>query len=269
MRCSLTAQATRRPVAALSDEYPAGFLDPRHRHGRAQLLFAAAGVMIITTDDGSWIVPPQRALWLPAGTEHEVLCRSAVSLRTLYVDDHAVHGLPPAPRVIEVSSLLRALILEAMTVDPDYAVDGRDGRIMRLILDEICQEPMTRLFLPMPDNPRLLRVCRFVLSNLAESGDLDAWADIAGMSRRTMTRLFRDETGLSLGAWRQQARLVTACARLSEGCSVAQAACEVGYDSPSAFTALFQRVFGTTPSLYMRHAAVAEPASREATAPAA
>jgi AraC-like DNA-binding protein len=263
MRCSLPCQAIPRPVAALSDEYPQGFVDTRHRHARAQLLFAASGVMMITTDAGTFVVPPQRALWLPSGVQHEVACRSAVSLRTLYVDDAAIAGLPHQPRVIEVSGLLRALILEAMRMDANYAVEGRDGRIMRLILDEISEEPEIRLFLPMPSSERLLRVCRFVLADLTD-GDLDAWASIAGMSRRTMTRMFRDETGVSLGTWRQQARLVTACARLSEGASVAQAACEVGYDSPSAFTALFQRVFGMTPSVHMRR--TFSPAS---TAPAA
>ncbi|TLU72563.1 AraC family transcriptional regulator [Lichenicoccus roseus] len=254
MRCSLPCLSTPRPVAALSDEYPQGHLDPRHRHGRAQLLFAAAGVMIVTTDAGSYVVPPQKALWLPAGVEHEVLCRSAVSLRTLYVEADAVAGLPVCPQVIEVSGLLRALILEAMTLDADYAVDGRDGRIMRLILDEIAEGPRVGLFLPMPSDERLLRLCRHVLTHLTAPGDLDAWAEIARMGRRTMTRLFRLQTGMSFVAWRQRARLVTASARLSEGCSVLQAACEVGYDSPSAFTALFQRELGTTPSVYIRQA---------------
>lgn len=262
MRCSLPCHSTPRPVAALSDEYPQGYLDPRHRHGRAQLLFAASGVMIVTTDGGSYVVPPQKALWLPAGVEHEVLCRSAVSLRTLYVDDDATLGLPEQPQVIEVSGLLRALILEAMTLVADYALEGRDGRIMRLILDEIAQGPRVSLFLPMPGDERLLRVCRSVLANLAETGDLDDWADLAGMARRTLTRAFRLQTGMSFIAWRQRARLVMASARLSEGCSVLQAACEVGYDSPSAFAALFQRELGTTPSVYVRQATRRIPDSR-------
>ena len=252
MRCSSVCQSAPRPVATLSDEYPEGFHDPRHRHGRAQLLFASVGTMVVTTDGGCYVVPPQRALWLPAGVEHDVLCRSPVSLRTLYVDDHSAGGLPRGACVIEVSGLMRALILEAMTLDADYALDGRDGRIMRLVLDEIGQQTVSVPALPMPRDERLLRVCRFVLANLSDCGDLDRWAHIAGMGRRTMTRLFRDQTGLSLGAWRQQARLVTACSRLAEGRSVTAAACEVGYESPSAFTAMFQRTFGTTPSLFVR-----------------
>ena len=252
MRCSSSCQSSPRPVSTLSDEYPLGFHDPRHRHGRAQLLFAVAGTMAVTTAGGCYIVPPQRALWLPAGIEHEVLCRSPVSLRTLYVANCPTNGLPVRACVIEVSGLMRALILEAMTLDADYALDGRAGRIMQLMLDEIVQQAMSVPSLPMPCDERLLRVCRFMLANLSDCGDLDRWADIAGMGRRTMTRLFRDQTGLSFGIWRRQARLVTACSRLAEGGSVTSVACEVGYESPSAFTAMFQRTFGTTPSLFVR-----------------
>lgn len=170
MRCSSWCQSAPRPVAVLSDEYPEGFHDPRHRHGRAQLLFASAGTMVVTTDAGCYVVPPQRALWLPAGVEHAVLCRSAVSLRTLYVDDDAASSLPSQACVIDVSTLMRALILEAMTFDANYELDGRDGRIMRLVLDEIGQQVVSVPSLPMPDDERLLRVCRFVLANLSDCG---------------------------------------------------------------------------------------------------
>src|SRR4051812_21259205 len=112
MPCMLHSQdllKVPRPVWALADEYPARFVDPRHCHDRAQLLYAAQGVMSIVTDDASFVIPPQRAIWMPAGVFHEVTCRSAVSVRTLYVD--AGNELPHDCRVIEVSPLLRALIL--------------------------------------------------------------------------------------------------------------------------------------------------------------
>ena len=253
----MARRGAARPVAALAVDYPEGFFDPRHHHSRAQLLFATSGVMVVTTEDGTYVVPPQRALWLPAGVAHEVLCRSPVSLRTLYVTAHEGGGLPAHPKVIEVSDLLRALILEAMKLRLDYGIDGREGRIMQLILDEIAHHRPEHLHLPMPPDPRLLRACRHILAHLGEDDGLDGLARIAGMGRRTMTRLFRDQTGVSLGEWRQQARLVTACAHLAEGCSVTQAALDVGYDSPSAFSALFQRVFGTTPSVFQRSAGVA------------
>jgi len=239
-----------RPVVALADEYPARFVDPRHSHTRAQLLFAAAGVMSVVTDDASFVIPPQRAIWVPAGVNHEVTCRSPVSVRTLYFEPGL--GLPTECRVIEVSELLRALVLEAMTLPREYDADGRDGRIVQLILDSIRAHAAVRLCAPMPREPRLLRVCQALIADPTRAETLDDWAEMACMSRRTFTRAFREQTGMSLVAWRQHVRLLEALARLACGQPVTSIAFDVGYESPSAFTVAFQRAFGVAPSRYVR-----------------
>lgn len=252
IRCSPDRQSeVPRAVVALADEYPASFVDPRHRHRRAQLLYACAGVMSVVTDDGSFIVPPQRAVWIPGGADHEVSCRGPVSLRTLYIEPAAALGLPQHCRVLEISDFLRALILEAMVLPRDYDEQGRDGRIMGLLLDEIRTQHVAPLHAPMPADTRLARVCRSLLDDPAHPGDLDYWARRAAMGRRTFTRVFRDETGMSFAAWRQHVRLLEALARLAIGHSVTTVAYDVGYDSPSAFTAVFRRTFGAPPSRYL------------------
>lgn len=239
-----------RPVVALADEYPARFVDPRHSHNRAQLLFAAAGVMSVVTDNASFVIPPQRAIWVPAGAYHEVTCRSPVSVRTLYFEPGL--DLPSECRVIEVSELLRALILEAMTLPREYDANGRDGRIVELILDSIRAPSTVRLGAPMPTDPRLLRVCQALVADPTRDDSLDQWAEMACMSRRTFTRAFREQIGMSLAEWRQHVRLLEALARLACGQPVTTIAFDVGYESPSAFTAAFQRAFGVPPSRYMR-----------------
>lgn len=238
-----------RPVVALADEYPAHFVDPRHRHERAQLLYAASGVMSVVTDGASFVIPPQRAIWMPAGVFHEVTCRSPVSVRTLYVD--AAGDLPRECRVIEVSELLRALILTAMTLPREYDAAGRDGRIVQLILDSIATPTSPMLCAPMPHDARLLKVCQALIEDPTRADSLDDWAAKACMSRRTFTRAFREETGMSLAEWRQHVRLLEALARLACGQPVTTIAYDVGYESPSAFTAAFQRAFGVPPSRYM------------------
>lgn len=238
-----------RPVWTLADEYPARFVDPRHCHERAQLLYAAQGVMSIVTDDASFVIPPQRAIWMPAGVFHEVTCRSAVSVRTLYVE--AGKELPHDCRVIEVSPLLRALILEAMTLPREYDPAGRDGRIVQLIIDSIATPASASLAAPMPRDRRLLQVCHALIEDPTRADSIDDWATAACMSRRTFTRSFRDETGMSLAEWRQHVRLLEALARLACGQPVTTIAFDVGYESPSAFTAAFQRAFGVPPSRYM------------------
>lgn len=239
-----------RPVVALADEYPARFVDPRHSHTRAQLLYAASGVMSVVTDDASFVIPPQRAIWVPAGVSHELTCRSPVSVRTLYID--SAQDLPTECRVIEVSELLRALVLEAMTLPREYDAAGRDGRIVQLILDSIRAPSTVRLGAPMPREPRLLRVCQALIADPTRDESLDDWAALACMSRRTFTRAFREQTGMSLAEWRQHVRLLEALARLACGQPVTRIAFDVGYDSPSAFTAAFQRAFGVPPSRYIR-----------------
>ncbi|MGQ3049600.1 MAG: AraC family transcriptional regulator [Niveispirillum sp.] len=249
MKRSADYLTTQRPVIALQDEYPAGFVDPFHSHQHTQLLYASAGVMSVVTDRTSFVLPPQRALWLPAGTPHEVSCRGPVSLRTLYIDP-VRDRQPDGCRVIEVSDFLRALILETASFPPDYDLEGREGRIVALLLDEIERMPNAPYEVRMPVDERLLRVCRAILAEPSDNRDLDDWARLAGMSRRTFTRLFKQETGMGVAVWRQQVRLMEALSLLASGRPVTLVAFDVGYDSPSAFTAMFHRTFGVPPSLY-------------------
>lgn len=249
MKRSADYVLTPRPVVALTDEYPAGFVDPTHSHERTQLLYASAGVMSVVTSATSFVLPPQRAVWLPAGTMHEVSCRGPVSLRTLYVDP-ALDTQPQRCRVIEVSDFLKALILEVVGFKAEYDTAGREGRIVGLLLDEIGQMPNAPYQARMPQDKRLTRVCRAILANPADNRDLDDWAKMAGMGRRTFTRSFKHETGMGLAVWRQQVRLMEALSLLASGRSITTVAFDVGYDSPSAFTAMFHRTFGVPPSLY-------------------
>ncbi len=247
-----------RPVVALADEYLAGFVDRAHSHPRVQVLYACSGVMSVVTARTSFVIPPQRALWLPAGTVHEVSCRGPVSLRTLYVDP-VLAAEATECRVFEVSDFLRALIIEATTFPPDYALDGREGRIVEVLLAEMARMPTAPFGVRMPSDARLIRVCKAILANPADQNDLDHWASVAGMGRRTFTRAFGQETGMGLALWRQQVRLIEALSLLSAGHSVTVAAFKVGYESSSAFTAMFHRAFGVPPThfaLRAAHAAV-------------
>ncbi|WP_129778416.1 AraC family transcriptional regulator [Peristeroidobacter soli] len=247
-----------RPLAALAEEYPAGHVEPAHRHLRGQLLYASKGVMSVLTPAGGFVVPPERAVWLPPMTPHEVRCRQNVSLRTLYIDCQSSPRLPGTCCVIEVSELLRALIVAAVDIPVEYDFGGREGHIMALILDEIGAMPIAPLSAPIPADSRLARICRTLFREPSQNQTLAYWARAAGMSRRTLTRLFRQQTGMSFAAWRQQVRLLEALSRLAAGQSVTAVALDVGYLSPSAFTARFRQTFGTTPTRYCAQGTDAE-----------
>jgi AraC-like DNA-binding protein len=243
-------QDVPRPVAALADEYPPNSYDPPHCHKRGQLVYAISGVLVCTTRAATFVVPPQRALWVPAGVIHEARTRGHVSLRTLYLDDSVGSELPRSCMAIEVSSMLRELIVEATRIPVEYDVDSRDGRVMALIVDEILAARTAPLHVPMPSHAKLVRICHAILKDPAQNDVLDDWAVAAGMSRRTFTRVFRNETGVTFATWRQNVRLIEAMTRLSTGQSVTAVAFDVGYSSPSAFTAMFRRAFGVPPTQY-------------------
>jgi AraC-like DNA-binding protein len=242
---------TPRDVVITGNDYLPHQLLPRHAHKRGQLLYAVAGVVTVTTDEGSWVIPPRRALWIPAGIAHEVRMSGTVSTRSAYVRDEAAGSLPRCCRVIGVSLLLHALLQEAVDLPAEYGLDGRDGRVMALLLDEIASMPALPLNTPLPRDPRLARLCRALLSAPAMDIDIDAMALKAGMSRRSFTRVFRQQTGMSFTAWRQQACLLTALVRLGNGDRITGVAMDLGYGSASAFSAAFRKVLGAAPSRYL------------------
>lgn len=238
-----------RPVIGLADEYETGFTDPFHSHERAQLLYASSGIMSVEAASASFVVPPQRALWIPHGVVHQVACRCAVSLRTLYFLDKGAVSSPDC-KILEVSDFLRALILEIVKFDPANGDKEREEAIIKLLINEIAAMPAAPYHIPMPSDKRLSSVCREIIKNPTDKRTLDEWAKFAGLGRRTFTRMFRTETGMGLATWRQQARLLEALSLLAGGQPVTTVAYAVGYDSPSAFTSMFHKSFGVPPSQY-------------------
>jgi len=243
-------QRVARPVAAMPKDFPSGHHIARHSHPRGQLVYATRGVMRVATDQGTWVVPPQRALWIPPGVEHEIRMSGAVAMRTLYIAPDTAIALPADCQVIEVSELLRALILAAMEEPVEYDSGSRGEAIAQLLLHELRGVAVVPLHLPMPRDEKLQAVCRRVQDSLSDDIDIETLARAAGMSSRSLARLFQRETGMGFLAWRQQARLAEALAQLSTGKAVALVANDLGYASPAAFTAMFRRSLGTTPGKY-------------------
>jgi AraC-like DNA-binding protein len=239
-----------RPVLARAVEYTPGYSTGPHRHPRAQLVYARSGVMTVTTERGSFVVPPQRAVWVPAGMVHEVRCAGRLEMRSLYIQPAAAASLPPQCVVVTVTPLLRELILAAMALPPLYPLGGRAERIMMLILEEIRGLSVAPLHLPEPRDGRLRRVAAALRDDPADGRSLADWGLLVGASARTLARRFQRETGLSFARWRQQARLFAALTRLAAGAPVTAVALDLGYDSPSAFIAMFRRALGTTPGRY-------------------
>src|SRR5471030_3480237 len=242
-------------VAAMPKDFAAGFEIAPHSHERAQLIHATAGTMRVATDDSVWIVPPQRALWMPAGTTHGITMLADVTMRTLYLRSDAVPFMPDTCKVLPISPLLRELIVRATELPMQYDESGPAGHVIALILSELRGLQSLPLQLPMPRDPKLNQLCQALLDAPGDQRPLEAWAETVNASARTLARHFQSETGLSFGAWRQQARVLEAMGRLGSGQPVTQVAFDLGYESVSAFSAMFRRASGASPRHYQNRPA--------------
>ncbi len=239
-----------QPVVTYERELVAGEVLPLHYHRRAQLIYASMGVMTVRTLSASYVIPPQRAVWMPAGQHHLIEAKSAVSMRTLFIEPEYCQGLPEETCVLQVSPLLRELILTAVVYGSDYQADTPQARLMQVILDQIALQPVASLSLPIPTDQRVLTITQTLLQQPDNTWDLDQWAHKVGSSKRTLNRLFNAQTGMPFKDWRQQRRLLHAIELLATGESITNIALELGYDNTSAFIAMFKRSLGTTPARY-------------------
>lgn len=247
-----------RPVVAMAKEYTNRHVIKEHAHSRAQLLYASSGVMSVFTQKGFWVVPPQRGVWIPANIEHRIECSGDVSMRTLYLDPAACETMPGACCVVSVSPLLRELIVCATKMPRLYEIPGPEDRLATVILDQVHALQTSPLQLVIPNDPRLVRIYQSMAKDPADERALSHWGDLVGASSRTLARLFRSETGMSFGQWRQQIRIMKALQNLGHGDSVTKVALEVGYNSPSAFIAMFKKALGKTPNEYFQKHTSAE-----------
>ncbi len=240
------------PVAAMPKDYARGTYLAPHSHVRAQLAWAVAGVITVTAQEGTWIVPSQRAVWIPAGVVHAIrMSGGPVSMHSLYIDERVAALAGRRCKVILMSGLLRELVLEMADAPLQYELDSRLAKIADLILAEISRQVPQELHLPMPRDPRLRGLCEALLAEPGRDDTLERWSESAGASSRTLARLFASDLGVRFTDWRCQARLAAALARLAQGMDVATVARDVGYRSPSAFTAMFRKTLGAPPRDYL------------------
>lgn len=232
-------------VAPVARRYKRGHCVPWHDHPWPQLLYASSGVLRVETPTGSWIVPPQRGVWLPPGHRHETRMLTDVELSSLY--------LPRTPEwtgdcaVIEISPLLRELILLAVRADESPSTEERRKLALALMELELRSAPRVGSAIPMPADPRLAEFCRRVIAAPSVEISLEQHAQDVGLTPKTVSRMFQRDLGLGFREWRQMVQVSYAVAHLVQGEPVKAVAAGLGY-TPSAFTVMVRRSTGLTPA---------------------
>ena len=248
-------QSIPRPVAAMAKSYPANYAGYLHSHERAQLLYAASGTMKVLSDWGCWIIPQQRAVWIPAGYPHQTGSIGPMKMRTLYIrEDACPPAAPQGPRMLAVSALLRELVLRATKMPIEYDEQGHDGNLITALLGEIDWTPLHPVSLPPLRDTRLRSIEAALMKNPGDTRTLEEWAKRIGSSARTLSRLFRQEAQVSFQAWREQVRTFASLPLLAERRPLTEIADALGYETAWSFTAMFKRVTGMLPSRYFDNA---------------
>lgn len=228
-----------------------GIFVPDHAHNEGMLVLVHEGLVMVQAGAQVWTVLPGSLGWIPPGVTHAARWFGEARGSFLYVREDACARLPthchswPSPKLIDA-------LIERFTTSPAGSLsDAYLEQLFDVLLAEIEQRAHAPLLLPMPDDPRLQDLANSLLATPDDPSGIDEWAQRLNMSSRTLMRRFRQETGVTLGQWRQQARLLRALELLCGGGSVTEAALSVGYESTSAFIGSFRAAFGTTPTRYL------------------
>lgn len=238
-----------RPITMSGRDLQAAAVLEPHVHSWGQFTYALQGVMRADANNSSWIVPSQRAIWIPPGIVHSVTVLENTHLRPMRV----YAGRAPFPgnecKILELSPLLREL-LTALEQHDQQEQSHRHHLLMEMILDEIPRCAVRPVRVPLPEDKRLKALCDALIADPGAELTLAGWASQVGASERTLARLFERELGMGFAQWRQQVRLAHAAPLIARGVPLSRVAAELGYASQSAFSAMFKKTFGCSPTTF-------------------
>lgn len=222
----------------------------KHRHTWGQFIYAHAGVMLVETEVDRLLIPPEQGVWVTPEVEHQVSAITDVELTSFYFGSEVIEALPTQCCVLRVNSFLSSLIYEARNTAPDYQWDDADGLLLRLIVSKLSDAQIAMHNVPLPKDARLLKMLAMLLENPAINLSLEAWGSELGASTRTLSRLFKRETGLSYVEWKNRLKIQIAISQMAKGESISNVSMLLGYNSHSAFSHMFKQITGMTPSFY-------------------
>ena len=250
---NIVIEGRKRQVEAISAKrlVAVGYTEDLHSHDEAQLLLVVRGMAIFDVGTSRWLVSPQSAIWIPAGVEHCMSSTGEIELHCLYLKCSTLDLPFSGTRTLNVSPLMRELIIEMSNLPERINVEDHHARLTRTLIDQLARTPDGPRQVAMPTHPKLREFADVLIADPSDRKTVSGWAKVLGMSERTFQRTFFQETGMSFGVWRRQVHILLALRRLGEGDSVQTVAYYLGYDSPSAFTEMFRKMLGKPPIKFL------------------
>ncbi|TWF47550.1 AraC family transcriptional regulator [Neorhizobium alkalisoli] len=246
------ADSLARDISAVAFDLDTDVLEQApHSHRKAQLLYTTKGVVTVHAAHGLWVAPPNCAVWVPGGVTHSSSGVGKLEIRCLFIEPASAPDMPADCCIISVPPLLREMFARFEKMPPLYPLGAsRENRFIQVMVDELTHARREPLYLPMPKVLRLRKLADLIALDPSLRSTIEDWSERIGASPRTLTRRFKEETGLSFGKWRRQLQLSLALQWLAEGQSVTNIAIDLGYENTSAFITMFKQALGQTPARY-------------------
>ena len=248
---SLNLQGFAQPVAGVVEHYPAGHQVPLHSHPYGHLIYATQGLLLVQASSGQWLVPPTTAVWLRPHVQHSLTATTAVSACGIFIQPNLAGPLPQQDCVLHVTPLVRELIAALVGLDAEAATQQRSRLLGELLLEELKALAPLPLHLPWPEDALMRQICESLVQDPARAVNAEQIASQHALTPKTLHRRFLKSTGMNLGKWRQQMRLMASIQRLLKGVPITSVALESGYESHSAYTVAFKKNFGCPPSEFV------------------
>lgn len=241
-----------RELFVRQEQLPAQHFFPPHRHEWHQLLYAISGVLVVDLEGERYFIPPEQAIWLPAGCQHSVYTEYGADLKSLYIERKYRAIDSEKAKILHMNPLIRELILTAATFPELYSTSGYENDLVKLLLQTLAHLKQEERYLPWPISDELAMMCNRLYEETDRISTSEQLAQTMSMSVRTLDRRFRKETGMSLKQWRSQLRIMKAIELLNTTKSITSIALELGYSSPSPFIFMFREQLGISPAQYRK-----------------
>ena len=240
------------PIYAYAQSYTDGYVEDTHQHDRIQLLHTLSGVIHVRTSEGIWVIPPSKGIWIPENKKHSIRIFGNVEARGIFVDPFARADFNTRCSVVAIPKLLSELVNQAVQIKEYILPHTRNERLLELILDELRFLEEIPFQLPEAKSDMLKGICENIKADFSATNHLDEMAKQYHLSAKTLSRLFQKELNMSFSIWVKQAKLLQALTDLEMRKPILNIALDLGYESPSAFSYMFKRQMGMTPTEYVK-----------------